>query len=635
MSLNEHSSAPSTIPLQSTADENNTIVLDSSMIGSSDSTVVPKLYVPQPIRVRGHQKSIISLDSIFGTEASKNSGNNVENGESSSNNSNNNQQHQQELDSNSAQQLEQIITKSKHLTLSDDDRTKSTNVVVDSHQHNHPDFCNVYSNYHHHFGGHRSSNSNSFHLRSHSRSLSQQLAAAYTDVIPFPALVSSSSSSGEQYSSNQGKRSSLNSEKGHSTSGSIASGSNSRRGTAASRKSSLLEHWDYQNVKISGQNMIGETDVSFLMPSWSNNKSLMSKPASSSNQHAYMDNGHHLQQQGLPQSSDNRFMENNNAIHQQQLNHNHNHNQQNRNNGNMMQNENDANQQRMHMHNVVNDNMDPRVKEYMDTYGRSNHQQNDELFGNEPGKMVPSFQFPGNNNNNNQEDSFSQIHPHHPSQHPSHYNSQFINNNSNPRPNLHVKTSSLSSFLSFNNNNALANNSENQSNDDYMMGTEEEATFQPIHIYSPSNEAVEEIFQIMKHGSNNNGMINDQEYFNYSSFEFDRHTNNTFTFEHQQQAILSSSNNCNKQGDDDEMDLSGTGSDDTNSRWNNNNQMMNLQQHHQQRMAAMNPVWNNNNNNNGDMPVSPISRNVTRNPIIFNESFNRFGNPNLDQQNFQ
>lgn len=40
-----------------------------------------------------------------------------------------------------------------------------------------------------------------------------------------------------------------------------------RRSTATrSRKSSLLQSWDYQPVRISGADMVGETDVSLLMP---------------------------------------------------------------------------------------------------------------------------------------------------------------------------------------------------------------------------------------------------------------------------------------------------------------------------------------------------------------------------------
>ncbi|KAF5097035.1 hypothetical protein D0Z00_002561 [Geotrichum galactomycetum] len=78
----------------------------------------------------------------------------------------------------------------------------------------------------------------------------------YSDVIPFPSFTSSPSDAGasDQVVSSRYYRSTSSTGQGFYS-----------RPKSLSRKSSLLESWEFQNIRLSGNNIVGDTNVSVLM----------------------------------------------------------------------------------------------------------------------------------------------------------------------------------------------------------------------------------------------------------------------------------------------------------------------------------------------------------------------------------
>ncbi|VVT49203.1 uncharacterized protein SAPINGB_P002154 [Magnusiomyces paraingens] len=106
-------------------------------------------------------------------------------------------------------------------------------------------------------------------------------SAEFADEIPFPSFSSTSTeyadgSSGTSSSSNSINNNNNNTNNITSTIAApitpISTGLNTGRRRATthsrsrSRKASLLEHWDIQNIRLSGQDLVGSTDVSLFLP---------------------------------------------------------------------------------------------------------------------------------------------------------------------------------------------------------------------------------------------------------------------------------------------------------------------------------------------------------------------------------
>lgn len=86
----------------------------------------------------------------------------------------------------------------------------------------------------------------------------------YTDIIPFPSFDSSNEPTPAPSSS--AATSSSRFYRATSVSNKPTPSLFNTRPKSMSRKSSLLESWEYQNIVVSGNHMVGDTNVSVLMP---------------------------------------------------------------------------------------------------------------------------------------------------------------------------------------------------------------------------------------------------------------------------------------------------------------------------------------------------------------------------------
>lgn len=245
-----------------------------------------KLIAPRPMKARRHQKSIISLDNFF-TDTNFGSGGGIIGGfgENSSNNS------------NSSSMLAGYT------------ETTTTATTRD---------------YHNNRGGIYHQQESSRADFSPSAPATASSDASFSDVIPFPSLSPQPSgagagSNGERpiNSSFRSPRTSLSYHRHHhhhlqpsSITGQMLASSHGRTksigtmpGGTRSRKSSLLESWEVQNIRLSGSNMIGETDVAVFMssadmPDNSNNGGILS---GSGGNDGYNPNSSSVEDQAQPQ----------------------------------------------------------------------------------------------------------------------------------------------------------------------------------------------------------------------------------------------------------------------------------------------------------------------------------------------
>lgn len=220
-------------PSRPTIESNNTNDMSTTMEFPSLTSNVPQLVAPRPLKARRHQKSIISLEnfSVANTAA--------------------------------------VPSASTAATASNSGGFASNVTPADTEMDGYTDNAPN--------GAGGPSAASSFHGGSAG-------SGNYSDVIPFPSFTSSPGDAGasDQVVSSRYYRST-----------SSAGQSFYSRPKSLSRKSSLLESWEFQNIRLSGNNIVGDTNVSVLMNnnefhnshghnSSNNNKGIESSDSSSS-----------------------------------------------------------------------------------------------------------------------------------------------------------------------------------------------------------------------------------------------------------------------------------------------------------------------------------------------------------------
>jgi hypothetical protein len=170
---------------------------------------VPQLVAPRPLKARRHQKSIISLENFSAANTAAIS----------------------------------PAAASTATTSSSSNSSGRFGTAVDTEMGGYPCSNNAFN------GASGSSAASSFHGGGAG-------SGNYSDIIPFPSFTSSPSDPGasDQVVSSRYYRSTSSAGQGFYS-----------RPKSLSRKSSLLESWEFQNIRLSGNNIVGDTNVSVLM----------------------------------------------------------------------------------------------------------------------------------------------------------------------------------------------------------------------------------------------------------------------------------------------------------------------------------------------------------------------------------